>query len=218
MFTLRALPFNKANHTFLSEETCNFHYGKHHQAYINKLNELIEGTPNASKDLFDILVSSTGGLFNQAAQVYNHDFYWDCIAKKSAISDDFKKVLDENFKDFKAEFSAAAAGNFGSGWTWLVYNPESKKLEIVSTSNAQTPVTNGLVPLLVVDVWEHAYYIDDRNARPTYLEKFYENINWDFVEECFEWAKKEGINSVKFWTNEIHPKAGSCCGSSCGCH
>lgn len=216
MFKLRNLPFDKAKHSFLSEETFNYHYAKHHQAYVNKLNELIANTENEKKDLYDIILSAKGGLFNQAAQVYNHDFYWDCIAKKSEISEDFKKVLAENFSDFKAEFLAAAAGNFGSGWTWLVYNPKNSKLEILSTSNAQTPLTEGLVPLLVVDVWEHAYYIDDRNARPAYLEKFYENINWDFVEECYEWAKKEGMNSVKFWINEIHGQ-NSCCGNSCGC-
>jgi len=114
------------------------------------------------------------------------------------------------------EFLKAATTLFGSGWAWLVYNPKEDKLQIMQTSNAQTPVTDGLVPLLVADVWEHAYYVDHRNARPAYLEKLFENINWDFVSSAYEWALKERLNSVKFYVSELHGGAKSCCG--CGCN
>lgn len=215
MFELRKLPFDPAKNAVVSEETCSYHHGKHHQAYINNLNKLISGTDYENADLLEIITHASGGLFNNAAQVYNHDFYWDCIAKKTEASEELKNALESEFKDFKSEFIASATGLFGSGWTWLVYNPNSKKLEIKNTSNAATPLSDGLVPLLVVDVWEHAYYIDSRNARPAYLEKFYENINWDFVSSAYEWAKKEGLGSVKFYINDLYNN--KCCGGSCGC-
>ena len=123
--------------------------------------------------------------------------------------------MGKDIPNFKAEFLKAATTLFGSGWAWLVYNPKEDRLQIVQTSNAQTPVTDGLVPLLVADVWEHAYYVDHRNARPAYLEKLFENINWDFVSSAYEWALKEGLNSVKFYISELHGGAKSCCG--CGC-
>lgn len=214
MFKLRALPFEADKNAVVSEETCKFHHGKHHQTYINNLNNLIVNTEFKDADLFEILTKSTGGLFNNAAQVYNHDFYWDCIAGKTEASDELKEALAANFKDFKTEFIAAATTLFGSGWGWLVYNPQTAKLEIVQTSNANTPVTDGKIPLLVADVWEHAYYIDVQNARPAYLEKFYENIDWEFVSSAYLWAKKEGLGSVKFYINDVHKE---CKGSSCGC-
>ena len=154
--------------------------------------------------LYEIVTAASGGLFNNAAQVYNHDFYWDCIAKPSEPSAELKSALAENFADFKSEFLAAATAHFGSGWVWLAYDPKSGKLCIKATQNAATPVSEGLVPLLVVDVWEHAYYIDEHNARPKYLEKFYAGINWEFVSSAYEWAKKEGLGSVKFYMGELH--------------
>ncbi|WP_202931005.1 superoxide dismutase [Campylobacter fetus] len=217
MMELRTLPFNPATNAVVSEETCNYHYGKHHQTYVNNLDNLIKGTDFEGADLFEILTHSEGAIFNNAAQIYNHDFYWDCIAAKTDISDELKAALQSDFADFKSEFLKSATTLFGAGWTWLVYNPNSHKLEIKNTSNAGTPVTEGLIPLLVVDVWEHAYYIDARNARAAYLEKFYENINWDFVSAAYEWAKKEGLSSVKFYIDEIY-KGSGCCGGHCGCH
>jgi superoxide dismutase len=202
MFELRKLPFDPKSNAIISEETCSYHYGKHHQTYVNNLNNLVKGSEFEGADLFEILTKSNGGVFNNAAQIYNHDFYWDCIAKKSNQSNELKAALDANFSNFKDEFLKAATTLFGSGWAWLVYNLKDDKLEIKQTSNAATPITDGLVPLLVVDVWEHAYYIDHKNARVAYLEKFYENINWEFVSKSYEWAKKEGLGSVKFYINE----------------
>lgn len=215
MFNLRKLPFDPASNAIVSSDTCSYHYGKHHQTYVTNLNNLVKGTEFEKAGLYEILMKSSGGIFNNAAQVYNHDFYWDCIARKSEMSAELKARLEKDIPNFKEEFLKAATTLFGSGWAWLVYNPGADKLEIVQTSNAATPPTAGLVPLLVVDVWEHAYYIDHKNARPAYLEKFYENINWDFVSVAYEWALKEGLGSVKFYINDVHP---SCCGSSCGCH
>lgn len=217
MFNLRKLPFEADKNAIVSEETCNFHHGKHHATYVNNLNNLVKSTEFENAGLYDILLKSSGGIFNNAAQIYNHDFYWDCIAKKSDMSDELKARLEKDIPNFKEEFLKSATTLFGSGWAWLVYNPKSDKLEIVQTSNAQTPPTAGLVPLLVVDVWEHAYYIDHKNARAAYLEKFYENINWDFVSAAYEWALKEGLNSVKFYIGELHSK-GCGCGTGCGCH
>ena len=168
------------------------------------LNKLTESGEFAGKGLYEIVTAASGGLFNNAAQVYNHDFYWDCIAKPSEPSAELKSALAENFADFKSEFLAAATAHFGSGWVWLAYDPKLGKLCIKATQNAATPVTEGLVPLLVVDVWEHAYYIDEHNARPKYLEKFYAGINWEFVSSAYEWAKKEGLGSVKFYIDELH--------------
>lgn len=205
MFKLRQLPFEPKDNAVISEETCKFHYGKHHQNYVNTLNSNIEGSEFATSDLFDIVTKSTGAIFNNAAQVYNHDFYWDCIAKKSNLTNELKNALNQNFSDFKTEFLAAATAHFGSGWCWLAHNLKNNKLEIVCTQNAQTPLSEGKVPLLVADVWEHAYYIDFQNARAAYLDKFYENINWEFVSSAFEWSQKEGLESVRFYMNEIHP-------------
>ncbi|WP_169777223.1 superoxide dismutase [Fe] [Campylobacter mucosalis] len=216
MFKLRELPFNPAQNAVVSEKTCEYHHGKHHATYVTNLNNLIKGTEFENAEFYDILLGAKGGLYNNVAQVYNHDFYWDCIAKKSEMSDELKADLNAQLPNFKDDFIKAATTLFGSGWAWLVYDPSAKKLEIAQTSNAATPVNDGKVPLLVVDVWEHAYYIDNFNARPKYLETFYENINWDFVSQAYEWAKKEGLNSVKFYTNELHGKSGGCCG--CGCN
>ena len=207
MFKLRALPFTEIV-GFISKETCEYHHGKHHQTYINNLNNLIKGTEFENKGLLDIITKAQGGIFNNAAQVYNHDFYWDCISPtQSAQSAALEEALKESFggiEKFKEVFLNAATTLFGSGWCWVVYNPSSKKLEIKQTSNAQTPVSEGLIPVLVVDVWEHAYYIDHRNARPAYLEKFFSHINWEFVSKSLEAAQKDGIKSVAAYMDSLH--------------
>ncbi len=172
---------------YISSETLNFHYGKHFASYVNNLNNLIAGTKYEEMSLKDIILSSEGGIFNNAAQAENHDFYFKGLtpADKSKMSEALKKVLEENFGSvdaFKEQMTKVAATQFGSGWAWLVADKDGK-LKVVSTGNAGNPMTEGLRPLLTIDVWEHAYYIDYRNARPTYLEKIWNIINWDVVEE-----------------------------------
>jgi len=174
----------------ISEETIDYHYGKHHQAYVNNLNSLIKGTDHADKSLEDIIRSSEGGLFNNAAQVWNHTFYWNSLSPtgggepSGALADAINSAFG-SFDEFKAKFTASAGGNFGSGWTWLVKNADGG-LEIVNTGNAGTPITDSTItPLLTVDVWEHAYYVDYRNARPEYLKNFWELANWSFAESNF---------------------------------
>lgn len=211
MFELRKLPYEKdAFGDFLSPVTFDFHYGKHHQTYINNLNNLIKDSEFANAELYDIIKKSSGGIFNNAAQVYNHDFYWDCIAPKATdLSAELQDAINTEFgsiEGFKEKFLQAATTLFGSGWCWLVYNPSNQKLEIIQTSNAAMPVSDNKVPVLVVDVWEHAYYIDHKNARPVYLDKFFNHINWAFVSSAYEWAKKNGVESVRFYTNEIYKK------------
>lgn len=184
---LPELPFSKdALEPTISKETLEYHYGKHHQGYVNNLNKLIKGTEFEDMDLEDIIVKSSGGIFNNAAQVFNHTFYWNCLSPdgggepKGKLLDAIKDSFG-SFEDFKEKFAETATGTFGSGWAWLVKD-KNDKLEIVSTSNAGNPLTDGKTPLLTCDVWEHAYYIDYRNARPSYVEKFWNIVNWDFVE------------------------------------
>jgi len=185
-FELPSLPYDRnALAPHISEETLNFHYGKHHQAYVNNLNKLVDGTNYADMSLEDIIKSSEGGVFNNAAQVFNHTFYWNSMSPGGggaptgkigeAIARDFG-----SFDAFKEEFSTKAAKLFGSGWAWLVKKADGQ-LAIVQTFNAGCPITDGLVPLLTCDVWEHAYYIDYRNARPKYVEHYWELVNWDFA-------------------------------------
>lgn len=187
---LPALPYARdALSPRISEETIDYHYGKHHQAYVTNLNKMIEGTEFADKSLEEIIRSSKGGVFNNAAQIWNHTFYWNSLTPNSAApSGDLATAIDAtfgSFDEFKAKFTASAAGNFGSGWTWLVKNA-SGELEIVNTGNAGTPITEaGITPLLTVDVWEHAYYVDYRNARPEYLKNFWELANWEFAAANF---------------------------------
>lgn len=169
----------------ISKETLEFHYGKHHNAYVTKLNGMIAGTEFESMSLEEIIKKSDGGMFNNAAQVWNHTFYWNCLspngggeptgALADAINDSFG-----SFDEFKTKFTDACATLFGSGWAFLVKN-DAGKLEIVKESNAGCPLTSGLKPVLTCDVWEHAYYIDYRNARPNYIESFWKLVNWDFV-------------------------------------
>lgn len=187
-FELPALPYDKtALEPHISAETIDFHYGKHHNAYVTNLNNLVPGTEFEGKTLEEIIKSSTGGIFNNAAQVWNHTFYWNSLspngggAPTGAVAEAINKQWG-SFEAFQQEFNKSAAGNFGSGWTWLVKNANG--LAIVNTSNAATPITEaGVTPLLTVDVWEHAYYIDYRNARPKYLENFWALVNWDFAHQ-----------------------------------
>ncbi len=187
---LPALPYAQdALEPHISAETLEYHYGKHHQTYVTNLNKLIEGTEFADAPLEDIIMKASGGLFNNAAQVWNHTFYWNCLAPNAggAPSGDLATAIDstfDSFDDFKQKFATACATNFGSGWTWLVKNSDGS-LEIVNTSNAGSPLTAGQTPLLTCDVWEHAYYIDYRNARPKYVEHFWNLVNWDFVVNNF---------------------------------
>ncbi|MGE0372224.1 MAG: superoxide dismutase [Fe] [Gammaproteobacteria bacterium] len=169
----------------ISAETLEYHYGKHHQTYVTNLNNLIKGTEFESLALEDIIRKSSGGLFNNAAQVWNHTFYWNCLGPNGSgkPAGALAKAIDAafgSFDEFKAKFSQTAITTFGSGWAWLVKNADGS-LAITSTSNAGTPLTEGKKALLTCDVWEHAYYIDYRNARPKYVEKFWELVNWDFV-------------------------------------
>ena len=188
--TLPALPYAMdALAPHISAETLEFHHDKHHATYVEKLNTLIEGTEFASASLEDIIKQASGGIFNNAAQVWNHTFYWQCLSPDGggAPEGELASTISQTFGDFdsfKKDFTTAAVGNFGSGWTWLVKNSQGK-LEIVNTSNAGNPMTEGKQPLLTCDVWEHAYYIDYRNARPKYLEAFWQLVNWKFVAEKF---------------------------------
>jgi Fe-Mn family superoxide dismutase len=171
----------------ISAETIDYHYGKHHQAYVTNLNGLIDNTSWEDKPLEDIIRGGEGGVFNNAAQVFNHSFYWQCLSPHGGgePGGDLAGALSEafgSFGDFKQRFTQAAAGHFGSGWAWLSRDPEGK-LEVSSTANAGCPIRDGMAPLLTCDVWEHAYYIDYRNARPKYIEAFWNLVNWSFVEE-----------------------------------
>jgi len=169
----------------ISPETIDFHYGKHHQAYVNNLNGLIPGTEFENQDLENIIRKSSGGIFNNAAQVWNHTFYWNCLSPSGGgqPTGDLAEAIDNafgSFGEFKDQFSDAAVKTFGSGWAWLVKNADGS-LAITSTSNAGTPLTGDQTPLLTLDVWEHAYYVDYRNARPQYVQKVWELFNWEFV-------------------------------------
>jgi len=185
-FTLPPLPYAlDALAPHISKETLEYHHGKHHAAYVNNLNNLAKGTENESKSLEDIIKSSSGGLFNNAAQVWNHTFYWNSMSPNGGGAPTGKVLEGINakwgsFDKFKEEFNKSAAGNFGSGWTWLVQKTDGS-FDIVNTDDAETPLTTSDVALMTCDVWEHAYYIDYRNARPKYLEHFWNLINWDFV-------------------------------------
>ncbi|WP_119393247.1 superoxide dismutase [Fe] [Salinibius halmophilus] len=188
-FELPALPYAKdALEPHISAETLDFHHGKHHNTYVQKLNGLIPGTEFEGKELEEIIKTSSGGVFNNAAQIWNHTFYWHCLspngggAPTGAVADAINAKFG-SFEKFQEEFNTAAVNNFGSSWTWLVKNAAGE-LEIVNTSNAGCPLTDaGVTPLLTVDLWEHAYYIDYRNARPTYLDAFWKLVNWEFVNQ-----------------------------------
>ena len=185
--TLPDLPYAKdALAPYISAETLDYHHDKHHQAYVTNLNNLIEGTEFADKSLEEIVTSApAGGIFNNAAQVWNHTFYFNCMGPNAggeptgAVAASINEKFG-SFADFKEKFSASAVGNFGSGWTWLVKNKDGS-IEIVNTTAAGCPLTAGQTPVLTIDVWEHAYYVDKRNARPAYVADFWNVVNWDFV-------------------------------------
>jgi Fe-Mn family superoxide dismutase len=174
----------------ISEQTISFHYGKHHAAYVNNLNGLIDGTDLADVSLEEIVRTATpGALFNNAAQVWNHTFYWNCMSPKGGggPTGDLAAAIESSFGSidaFKAQFKADAVGNFGSGWTWLVRDGDG--VAIIKTDDADTPLAHGQTALLTIDVWEHAYYLDFQNARPAYVDAFIEHLlNWDFVAANF---------------------------------
>ncbi len=190
-FTLPALPYAQdALAPHISAETFEYHYGKHHAAYVTNLNNLIPNTEFADKSLEDIVKSSSGGIYNNSAQVWNHTFFWNCMkpnggsAPTGALADAINKKWG-SYDDFKKAFQASAVGNFGSGWTWLVKKADGS-VDIVNMGAAGTPLTTGDTALLCIDVWEHAYYIDYRNARPKFVETFLNNlVNWDFAAANF---------------------------------
>lgn len=187
---LPELPYAKnALEPHISAETLEYHYGKHHQTYVTNLNNLIKGTEYEELPLEAIIQKSSGGLFNNAAQVWNHTFYWNCLKPNGggeptgALAEAINKKFG-SLAAFKEEFTKVSVGTFGSGWGWLVKNADGS-VELMSTSNAGTPMTSGKTALLTCDVWEHAYYIDYRNARPKYVEAFWNLVNWDFVASQF---------------------------------
>ncbi len=189
-FTLPPLPYAlDALAPHFSKETLEFHHGKHHNAYVVKLNELTAGKPEEKKSLEELILTTTGPVFNQAAQIWNHTFYWNSLSPNGGnepigkIGDAIKKQWG-SFDKFKEEFTAKTIGVFGSGWGWLVKN-EDGTLAVIGTSNAGNPMTTKQKPLLTCDVWEHAYYIDFRNARPKYVETFWKLVNWEFAEKNF---------------------------------
>ena len=190
-FKLTALPYDRdALAPVISSETLDYHYGKHHQAYVTNLNKLLPGTEYENSTLEDIIRTAEGGILNNAAQVWNHTFYWNCLTPEKGS--ETSRALDEaiharfgSFNAFVEDFNQAATSNFGSGWTWLVKTADSG-IDIVNTSNAGNPLRENLTPLMTIDVWEHAYYIDYRNERAKYLDKIWNIINWQFVTANFD--------------------------------
>ncbi|MFT5661717.1 MAG: Fe-Mn family superoxide dismutase [Sulfurimonas sp.] len=192
-FELMELPFEVTGlEPYISAETIEYHYSKHHATYVEKLNGLIKGTKYENSTLQEIVQGADDGIFNNAAQVYNHDFYWNGLTGTATIaSTELSTLLNENFgslEGFKEKFFSAAVGLFGSGWVWLILTDEGK-LVIETTSNAGSPIRYGKKVLLTCDVWEHAYYIDYRNLRPKYLQNWFKVINWKFVSDNFAQAK-----------------------------
>ena len=185
-FELPELPYAyNALEPIISKKTLEFHHDKHHAAYVNNLNNLIKGTEFENADIIDIIMKSTGGIFNNAAQVWNHTFYFDQFGKDSSKGPNSQLAEAINasfgsFDQFKEKFTTAAKTLFGSGWAWLVKKTNGS-LDIVQTSNAANPLTEGLIPILTCDVWEHAYYLDYQNKRPDYIANFWDIINWDIV-------------------------------------
>ena len=189
--TLPPLPFAKnALAPHMSEETFEYHYGKHHQAYVTNLNNLIKGTEFENASLEDIVKKSSGGIYNNSAQIWNHTFFWNCLSpngggEPSGALADAIKAKWGSYDEFKKAFQTSAVGNFGSGWTWLVKKADGS-VDIVNMGAAGTPLTTGDKALLTIDVWEHAYYIDHRNARPKFVETFLNHlVNWEFAAKNF---------------------------------
>lgn len=179
---------------YISIETLEYHYGKHHAAYINKLNDRIKDTEFADKSLEEIIMTASGQVYNNAAQAWNHAFYWHCMCPPGdQPTGEVLDVINRKFRSlegFETEFSTTANNHFGSGWTWLVMDQDGK-LAITTTHDADTPLRHGQIPLLTCDVWEHAYYIDYRNARPDYIKAFWQVVNWKFVNEQFIQASRK---------------------------
>jgi Fe-Mn family superoxide dismutase len=190
-FQLPDLPYAKnALEPVISEKTIEFHYGKHHQAYVDNLNKLVVGTAFENADLEEIIVKAEGGIFNNAAQVWNHTFFWNGLSPSAKIlnpDSGLVKAINEQYgslDEFKAKFNASAIGLFGSGWVWLVKTQDGK-LDIINEGNAGNPLRKGLKPLLTLDVWEHAYYLDYQNKRAAFAEAFWTIVNWEEVERRF---------------------------------
>jgi superoxide dismutase, Fe-Mn family len=180
----------------MSKETLEFHHGKHHRAYVNKTNELIQGSQFENASLEEIVRQSSGALFNNAAQAWNHAFFWQCLSPNGGgkPAGDVAKIITSSFgsfSGFRDHFTSAAEGRFGSGWAWLV-RKDGGSLEVLSTANAETPMRSGRLPLLTCDVWEHAYYIDYRNSRPDYIKAFWNLVNWEFVNR--NWAESARVS------------------------
>ena len=194
---LPKLPFEKqAFEPYISAETLEYHHGKHHKAYVTKLNELIKGTEFEDMELIDIIFNAEGPIFNNAAQTWNHTFFWNCLSPAGGgdpkgLCGELIKKRWSSFDEFKKKFSEKALANFGSGWTWLILD-EDKELDILNTSNADNPLTHGQKPLLTLDIWEHAYYIDYRNARADFVKAFWNVIDWNLVNNKLE----EALNSI----------------------
>ena len=188
--TLLQLPYSlDALSPHISKETLEYHYGKHHQTYVTNLNNLIKGTEFADSSLEEVIKKSSGGIFNNAAQIWNHTFYWHSLSPQGGgePTGALKEAINKkwgSFDEFKKAFTQTCVGTFGSGWGWLVKTPAGE-LELVSTSNAATPLTTANKPLLTCDVWEHAYYIDYRNSRPNYMDAFWKLVNWEFASKNF---------------------------------
>ena len=186
-YVLPDLPYDiNALEPKISKETLEYHYGKHHRAYVTNLNNLIESSPLKGLSLEELVVKAEGAIYNNAAQVWNHTFYWKCLSPKGGGEPKgvlAKKINEDfgSFAAFKEAFTKSSATLFGSGWAFLVKN-KAGKLEITQEQNAGCPLRSGIIPLLTCDVWEHAYYVDYRNARPNYLDAFWSLVNWDFVE------------------------------------
>lgn len=185
-FTLPPLPYAmNALAPYISEETIEYHYGKHHRAYVDNLNKLVVGTPFENQSLEVIIKEAKGPLFNNAAQIWNHTFYWNCLSPNAGgephgkTAEKIKEAFG-SFEQFKEQFTKLAASLFGSGWAWLIQDPQGK-LSLIGTSNGDTPMEKGNTALLTCDVWEHAYYIDYRNVRMNYIEAFWKLVNWEFV-------------------------------------
>jgi Fe-Mn family superoxide dismutase len=185
-FTLPELPYSlDALAPHISKETLEYHYGKHHSTYVANLNKLTDGKPEADKSLETLIKTAKGSVFNNAAQIWNHTFYWNCLKAGGGglPSGALLEAINASFgslEEFKTLFTNMCAGLFGSGWVWLVKDSDGT-LGVEAVSNAGNPLTNGQIPLLTCDVWEHAYYIDYRNARAKYVEAFWNLVNWDFV-------------------------------------
>lgn len=193
---LPELPFAKnALEPIMSAETLDFHYGRHHKAYVDKLNQLLPGSGFENASLEDIVLRATGPLFNNAAQAWNHTFFWNSLSpQRQSLQGELKSAIEKQFGSvdtLKAQFTQAANGQFGSGWAWLVRKAGSETLAVVATSNAENPLKSGDIPLLTCDVWEHAYYIDYRNERPRFTESLWQLMNWEFANRNFLSAKEQ---------------------------